>query len=271
MVRIPLTTLILAALLLAAPHAQQGLVEVASVKRHPPDENAQWMLAPQPGGRLLLRLTPERLVAVAFRVQMDQVVNAPGWAKSDMYDILVKVRDGAAVNIDTVGPIAGEIAINRFQLRTHEDQRELPVYLLVRARSDGSLGANLRPAQIDCTLRSAPPAPGEPLPPGLNRCGLTQRLGVINMGGFPIDAFIRVLSTIVGRVVVNRTGLEGNWDLALEYAPDSSAVSAAGQAAAIDRPSIFAALQEQLGVKLEPGRAPVSVIAIDDIRRPVDD
>src|SRR5687768_10646507 len=109
MVRIPGVTLVLAALLLVQAHAQKGVVEVASVKRHPPAENVQWMIAPEPGGRLRLRLTPERLVAVAFRVQMDQVVNAPGWARSDMYDMLVKLRDGGKVNIDTVGPIAREI------------------------------------------------------------------------------------------------------------------------------------------------------------------
>jgi uncharacterized protein (TIGR03435 family) len=80
-----------------------------------------------------------------------------------------------------------------------------------------------------------------------------------------------VLSSTVGRVVVNRTGLEGNWDLDLEYAPDLSTGGAAGQPAATDRPSIFAALQEQVGLKLEAGRAPVPVVAIDGFRRPDDD
>jgi uncharacterized protein (TIGR03435 family) len=219
-------------------------------------------------------MTPERLVSVAFRVQMDQVVNAPGWARSEVYDIFVKVREGVAVNIDTVGPIAREVAVDRFQLKTHEEKRELPVYLLVRSRADGTLGARLTRAETDCTLRGqtpVPPAPGEPLPQNLSRCGLTQRMGVVNMGGFPMDAFVRVLATTVGRVVVNRTGLDGNWDLDLEYAPDLSADGPAGQSAATDRPSIFAALQEQLGLKLEAGRAPVSVVAIDNIRRPADD
>ena len=271
--RIAAATLVLTGLQLAGATAQQPLVEVASVRRHPPDENVQWMIAPQPGGRLLLRLTPERLVSVAFRVQMDQVVNAPGWAKSDSYDILVKVRDGVAVNIDTVGPIAREVAVERFQMKTHDETRELSVYLLSRSKA-AALGPHLKQAEVDCTLRGQAPAPrqpGEPLPAAFSRCGLTQRPGVINMGGFPIDSLVRVLSSTVGRVVVNRTGLEGNWDLDLEYAPDLSAGGANGQSAATDRPSIFAALQEQLGLKLEAGRAPVPVVAIDDIRRPADD
>ena len=271
--RVAATTFVLAGLLLATAHTQQ-LIDVASVKRHPPDENVQWTIAPQPGGRLLLRLTPERLAAVAFRIQMDQVVNAPGWAKSDLYDILVKVRDGVAVNIDTVGPIARELIVDRFQLKTHEEQRELSVYLLVRSRVSGPLGARLAPAKMDCTLRGGPPAPrapGEPPSPAASRCGLTQRAGIINMGGFPIDALVRVLSSTVGRVVVNRTGLEGNWDLDLEYAPDISADTTASPAAASDRPSIFAALQEQLGLKLEASRAPVPVVAIDNLQRPADE
>ena len=78
----------------------------------------------------------------------------------------------------------------------------------------------------------------------------------------------RVLSNLVGRVVVNRSGLEGNWDLELEFAPD---LSSDGVGSATDRPSIFAALTEQLGLKLEAGRASVPVIAIDEIRRPVED
>jgi uncharacterized protein (TIGR03435 family) len=231
------------------------------------------MIAPQPGGRLLLRVTPERLVSVAFRIQMDQVFNAPGWAKSDMYDILVKVRDGVTVNIDTVGPIAREVAIERFQLKTHDETRELSVYLLGRSKT-ATLGPRLKQAEIDCTLRTPgamPRPPTEPPLAGLSRCGLTQRAGVINMGGFPIDALVRVLSSTVGRVVVNRTGLEGNWDLDLEYAPDLSAGGAVDQSATTDRPSIFAALQEQLGLRLEAGRAPVPVVAVDDIRRPADD
>ena len=269
MVRALAITLVLAGLLLADPHAQAGLVEVASIKRHPTADNAQWMIAPEPGGRLRLRLTAERLVAVAFRLQLDQVVNAPAWARSDMYEMLVKVREGSAVNIDTVGPIAKELAADRFALTTHEETRERPVYLLVRARPDGALGSRLTPAKVDCTLRKpVPRAPDQPLPPELSRCGLTQRPGVISMGGFPVDAFLRALSNIVGRVVVNRSGLEGNWDLDLEFAPDLSSDSAAGPG---DRPSIFAALTEQLGLKLEADRAPVPVIAIDDIRPPTED
>jgi bla regulator protein BlaR1 len=262
-------TLVLAGLLLAEPLAQERLVEVTSIRRHPPAENVQWMIAPEPGGRLRLRLTAERLVAVAFRIQMDQVVSAPAWARSDMYEMLVKVREGSAVNIDTVGPIAREIAADRFALKTHEEMRELPVYLLVRARADGTLGSRLKPAQVDCTLRKpVAGTPGQPLPPELSQCGLRQRPGVISMSGFPVDAFVRVLSNLVGRVIVNRSGLEGNWEMNLEFAPELSSDS---PGSAIDRPSIFAALTEQLGLKLEASRAPVPVVAIDEIRRPVED
>ena len=270
MVRVLAVTLALSGLLLAEPLAQQGLIEVASVRRYPPSENVQWMIAPRPGGQLLLRLTAQRLVAVAFRLQMDQVVNAPAWARSDMYEMLVKVREGTAVNIDTVPQIVREIAADRFGLKTHEETRELPVYLLVRARADRATGSGLKPAAVDCTLRKPPTrAPDQPLPAELSRCGLTQRPGVVSMSGFPMDPFVRILSNIVGRVVVDRAGLEGNWDLDLEFAPDLSPDSAAGPPT--DRPSIFAALTEQLGLKLEAGRAPVSVVAIDEIRRPAED
>src|SRR5688572_27901701 len=90
---------LLAGLLLAEPHAQQGAgwVEVASVRRHPPAENLQSTLVPEPGGRLRLRLTAERLSVGAFPVHLDQVVNAPGTARSDMFVLTVKLRDGGKV------------------------------------------------------------------------------------------------------------------------------------------------------------------------------
>ena len=268
MVRALGVTIVLAGVL-AEPLAQQKLVEVASVRRHAPAENAQWLIAPEPGGRVRLRLTAERLVAVAFRLQLDQVVSAPAWARSDLYEIVVKLREGSAVNIDTIGPIAREIAADRFALKTHEETRELPVYLLVRSRADGTPGSRLKQAQVDCTLRTpVARTPDQPLPPEYTRCGLSQRPGVISMSGFPVDPFVRVLSNLVGRVVVNQSGLEGNWDLDLEFAPD---LSSDGAGAATDRPSIFAALTEQLGLKLEAARAPVPVIAIDEIRRPAED
>ena len=273
MTRHSLATLVLL-IPLALGHTAHGqdapLVEVASVKLHPPDENSQWMIAPQPGGRLRLRLTPERLVSVAFRVQMDQVAGAPGWAKSDVYDILVKVRDGVGVNIDTVGPIAREILLDRFRATTHTETREMAAYLLVRARDGGTLGPRLAAAQMDCTLRGGPPPPraaGDPPPAAASRCGLSQRAGAIQMGGFPIDAFARVLSSLAGRVVVDRTGLTGNWDLDLEFAPDP----APGAPPATDAPSLFTALQEQLGLKLETGRAPVPVVVVDSLTRPAAD
>ena len=271
MTRVPFTTLFLATLLLATPAAQDALVEVASVKLHPPDDNLQWMINPQPGGRLRMRMTTQRLVSVAYRMQMDQIVGASSWAKSDTYDILVKVRDGAAVNLDTVGPIAREVLLDRFQGKTHMDTRELPVYLLTRTRPDAPLGPHLTRAQMDCTLRGGPPAPrpaSEPAPAAASRCGLTQHGGSISMGGFPLDALTRVLSSTVGRVVVDRTELTGNWDLDLVYAPDQG--GAAG-APADDAPSLFTALQEQLGLKLESGRASVPVVVVDSLSRPGED
>jgi uncharacterized protein (TIGR03435 family) len=280
MTRILVATAALTSLVFTAPHAQDTttassspkLIEVASVKPHPPGDNTQWMINPQPGGRLRIRATAERLVAMAFRVQMDQVVNARGWETSDLYDMLVKVRNGGAVNIDTIGQIARELLVDRFSGRTHMDTRELPVYLLTRSRPDGTLGAHLAPAQMDCTLRGGAPPPraaGDPPPSAAaSRSGLTQRGGRIEMGGFPIASFTRTLAPLVGRVIVDRTGLEGNWDLDLEFALDQPGAAAAQ---ASDAPSLFTALQEQLGLKLDSGRTAVPVVVIDSVSRPSED
>ena len=99
--------------------------------------------------------------------------------------------------------------------------------------------------------------------------------GMIRMGGMPISTFPQMLSNMTGRLVLDRTGLTGNWDFMLKFAAEQRGQPPPGErplpAIDPDAPSIFTALQEQLGLKLESTKAPVEVTVIDSIEHPTED
>ena len=125
---------------------------------------------------------------------------------------------------------------------------------------DGGLGSLFPP--------STPPAPSaDGTPPFI--CGQSLGPGRIRFGGYPLSLFANGLSQIVGRMVVDRTGLDGRFDFTLEWTPPLPPPGVDGGAPVTETgPSIFTALQEQLGLKLESQRGPVRVLVIDRLERP---
>jgi uncharacterized protein (TIGR03435 family) len=171
---------------------------------------------------------------------------------------------------------------DRFKLIVHLEQRELPVYVLAVARSDGRLGPQLKPSTTNCQALMAanrgrggpPPAP---MPNGAPPCGMRVAPGAVLGGGFPITQLATTLSQLVGRSVVDRTGLSGEYDIELKFAPDQMPI---GLPPKLDvplppldpnGPSIFTALQEQLGLKLESSKDAVDVLVIDHAEPPTPD
>ena len=144
----------------------------------------------------------------------------------------------------------------------------MPIYALVVARSDGRLGPRLRrPTSDYCNkMFEAAGKPGfTPPPDGGPVCGITGNGNGLEAGSFPINAFAGFLSGQVRRIVVDRTGLTGNWDFDLKWSPPES------PNADPDRPSIFTALQEQLGLRLEATTGPVEVLVIDRLEELIPD
>ncbi|MGE0447733.1 MAG: TIGR03435 family protein, partial [Vicinamibacterales bacterium] len=167
----------------------------------------------------------------------------------------------------------------------------------VKAREDGRLGPGLVPSTVDCAamMRAARPAggpPGAPPPAGplpfappkpgeRPTCGVMMGPGRLSAGGWPIGNVLGVIEGQAGRIVIDRTGLTGNFDLDLTWTPDFMANLPAGAAGApttifgqaIDPngPSLATAIQEQLGLKLEATKAPVEVLVIDSVSRPTPD
>jgi uncharacterized protein (TIGR03435 family) len=251
--------------------------DVASVKRNTSGDQ-RVAIQIQPGGLFRATNVPLRLLlGNAYRGE-GRIEGWPSWFNSDRFDIVAKVEGDAPP--DQFRAMLRALLQERFKLSVHHETRELPIYALVVARKDGKTGPHLRPAAVDCDTvgrGSAPPpiaqSPTERLP-----CGMRQAPGRILAGGVPMAPLVGNLSNFVDRLVVDRTGLKGNFDLELEWTPDQQSQPATGDAPPgafppppAGGPSIFTALQEQLGLKLESTKGPVEVLVIDSVERPTED
>ena len=220
----------------------------------------------QPGGRLTgTNQTLRNLIRNAFNVQPYQMVGGPEWMESDRFDITAKAADA---DLDAKGMMPGpqfmlrlqSLLEDRFKMVTHWETRDMPVYALVVA-TEGKLGPKLKPHTGDCDRAQAGGTP----PKGAcgTRAIITPTSGKVTGIGINLETFARNLAGGAGRSVVDKTGLAGAYDLELEFTPDQSPDTTG--------PSLFTAMQEQLGLKLDAQRAPVEVLVIDRLERPIPD
>jgi uncharacterized protein (TIGR03435 family) len=258
----PLTVSIVIALG-AVTAAQRAQFDVASVKPHTSDDRREYMMA-QPGGRFVAaNVTVRSLIRTAFQLQDYQIVGGPDWLDADRFDIEARSPDTQGPPTARLLEMLQTLLADRFSLTTHTEKRELPVFALERTRSDGALGPGLRPT--DC------PEPAVDLV--RQPCANVQaRVGSLSMKGIPFTQFRPFLAPYVNRVIIDRTGLDGRYDIDLKWAPDTQARNpgGAGELPANDpnAVSIFTALQEQLGLRLESTRDTVDVLVIDTLERP---
>ena len=152
---------------------------------------------------------------------------------------------------------------DRFKLLTHRETRELPIYALNLDRRDGKLGPKLQ--RSTC----AGGRDGTQQPCGRFRSGP----GIFTANGVGLSLFTEVISPAVQRLVVDQTGLAGTFDMELHWLPDDPAIGPQPNTPSPDPtdPSIFTALREQFGLKLEPARRPVDVFVIDRVEHPTED
>ena len=250
----------LALVVALAAQAVPATFEVASVKPHDRANPRAMMVADASGRFTAVGIPIVVLIRTTYNLQDDQVVGGPDWLRTARFDITAKAPDGTSPT--TMGPMLQALLADRFQLTSHRETRELPVFAAVKARGDGQLGPRLvaNGCVWDFTKPPAPPKPGE------TRCGnISESVGRLSLNAMPIPAFLQYLAPKVNRVIVDRTGLTGNFDIELRWAPDD------GQAIDPNMPSLFTALQEQLGLKLEATRAPVEVLVVDRLEQPSPD
>ena len=246
--------------------AQTPAFEAASVKRR--TEPGGGFMGRQPGGRFTAEgVSLQDLIVFAFGVQPYQIVDGPSWLDTERWDV---IATGAAGSPSDVLVALQKLLAERFSLVAQRRTQVLPVYALVLARTDGRPGPQLKASQIDCAAARAEAMKTGVIPPNAKQLCIAQgRIGSIQIGGAPLSEFAAMLSTRLQRTVVDRTGLTGPWDAMLTYTPEPSQIApgalSPGQQPVFDPngPSIFTAVQEQLGLRLEATRAQVDVLAIE--------
>jgi uncharacterized protein (TIGR03435 family) len=278
--------------LVNAPHidAQSTLMtttplpsfEVASIKPNR-SEDLRKMVSFQSGRYTLTGLTTKLLITVAYDLEDFQVSGGPSWISSDRYDVNAKVEDSVAAEWQKLPPnqraeqlrvMLQSLLADRFELKVSHTSKDLPIYALVVAKN----GPKLQEAK-----------PSDTYPNGIK--GLDGRpegrAGVMRMWaggilgqGISLASLAELLSRQLSRTVTDQTGLKGEYDIKLQWTPDQmSAAIPLGPVGDNSRPdalpppdstgpSIYTAIQEQLGLRLESTKGPVEVLVIDHVERP---
>jgi uncharacterized protein (TIGR03435 family) len=237
--------------------------EVAAIR--PGQRGGRTTVSSSPSGLYTAMNIPVHLlIRHAFGLQLDQLlVGGPEWIRDERIDITARAEIARPSVADRRAMLQSLLA-ERFGLVTHDESRELPVYLLTQASPDKQLGPRLvRATGCDALARAiqrgeAPAQKSRGAPPVH---GMRMHPGTLQFGCMPLATLLSTLISSVDRTVIDETALEGDFNLELEWAHDADST----------RASIFVALQEQLGLKLEAARRPVAVRVIDRIERPTFD
>jgi uncharacterized protein (TIGR03435 family) len=228
--------------------------EVASVKPGNPN-NPRVSYGVDPGGRFTaINVTLKTLIGFAYDVGPHRTLG-PGWIDSQKYDIEAKPDAAFARNPDPGNSLQLRLMLQslleeRFRLTFHTETREEQVYTLAIAKGGIKL-VEPTDAEVKDPKRGIMPGPG----------------GVRGVAA-PISNLTGLLSQQLGRLVIDRTGLTGKYDFELKWTPDTAYHVESNNDGPPDGPSLFTAVQEQLGLRLESAKAPVEFLAIDHVEKP---
>ena len=252
--------------------------EVASIK---PEKSGSMMfrVLNTPDG-FSATTTVQMLIRVAYGVEDNQISGAPGWVSSEKYNVEAKMDQDTADKLKKFGEAQTEPArrhmlqtllADRLKLATHRETKELPIYSLVVAKG----GLKLHEAKPGDTYPNGIKGlDGRPAPAGAHLMRMGR--GELTGQSIAMEQIARLLTQQTGRTVVDNTGLKGNYDFTLHWTPDQSAPALNGPGAggpdsttsSESGPSIFTAIQEQLGLRLESQKGPVEILVIDHVEKP---
>jgi len=260
------------AFLLVCPGFAQLTFEVASIKPANPDTPGS-MIQFMPGGGLRMTGVPLRaMITFAYDVRDFQISGGPGWVGTERFDVMARAEHAAPSDSpddfakmtddqrktarDQMAERLRALLADRFQLEVHKETKDQPIYALVVSKN----GAKLKEANAAVGARQ----------------GMSMNRGRMEGFAAPMEMLSNILSNTMGRPVVDKTGLTGKYEFVLEWTPEAGADARAQgfgdgitePAPAPGGPSIFTALQEQLGLRLESQKGPVPNIVIDRAEKP---
>jgi bla regulator protein BlaR1 len=243
------------------PQPERPRFEVASVK--PTNGVGASSGGAGVGGASEHNMTVRFLLWFSYRVQPFQIVGAPGWIDTDRFDIEARAEDRNA-GPDQVRLMLQSLLEDRFHLKLHRETKVSPMYALVVAKGGPKMTLSADQTSPDV---NGPAPPGSPLP---NHGAIRFGQGSFLANAVPLSFFAHELSGRMDRLVVDRTNLPGRYDFLLQWKPGPGETPNEAPATGDieSRPSIFTAIQEQMGLKLESGREPVEVLVVDHIERP---
>jgi uncharacterized protein (TIGR03435 family) len=240
--------------------------EVASIKPNTSGNNMISMRPPVGGRFTATNVRLKMLVELAYNVKSFEISGGPGWIDSDGYDINAKAADGNT-SLDQLRPLLQMLLEDRFKLMVHREKKEMPVYALMAAKN----GPKLPEAKEGGCVKFGPDSPPPPLPapgqlPPILCGGFLRAPNLLQAGKVDMKQLVNVLSDVLGRPVIDKTGYTGTFDVKLEFSPEGTSFGGGGfrpPPSDDSKPSIFTALQEQLGLKLESQKGPGEVLIID--------
>lgn len=282
---------VLATLAAAATHAQAPAsqpttaprYEVVSIKPHNGPGTSTSMMQRPDGGFTMINMPVRTLITQAYGPAAD-VIGLPGWATNNRYDVSTTASLPRPPTQDDRRAMMQAMLADRFKVVVHIETREQPAYDLVFARSDRRLGRNATPSAVDCeakaaadraaaaAARAAGAAPALPtlptrLDPSAPQPECTVRIAGGRMTGEASPAGLApMLRMAVGQPVFDKTGYSSTLKFTLEFDPATSVRPDATPTS--DAPSIFSALPDQLGFKLEPSRTTTNVVVVERIEQP---
>ena len=282
--RLPIPLVVCAILAVRLVAAQEPAFDVASIRpNQTPSQRSEIQLTPT--GRFTATGTPPKSIILRAHGLIDaQLIGAPKWLSEERYDIDARVAVAPAGGPDSLLPHIRALLVDRFKLKAHPDTRELPAYALTFARRDRALGAQMRPTQTDCTRASTLTV--EEVRAGVREgwppCGMVYLVNFttttpagnavklrVRRSGITMQALATALQTTVDRPVVDQTGLDGRYDVEYSFTPQPP-TPGVESAFGPEAPTLFVALEEQLGLKLESRRMNVPVLVVDSIERPTE-
>ncbi len=278
----------------------------ASAGAKPPEYDAVSIKPYQPeGDRMMIRVqmlgdrysaagvSMKALIQYAYNLKSEDQISGAGAVGDKRFNVEAKMDAETVAALAKLSPeertaqqrlMMQALMADRFKLKVHRESKDLPIYALVVAKGGPKLkeaDPNAAPPSLPNGMKmpdGGPNATGMKIPEGAPRGNgmMMMRPGSITAQGVPISSLVNILTMQLHRQVVDKTGLTGKYDIELKFGPEDGKVgmmqgdpsAEAGPVTTDSGPSIFTALQEQLGLKLEPTKGPVDTIVVDHLEMP---